>query len=94
MRYEQKKYWTEMLVKPESGRSDFQIVPDLPQSVVIMARTSSRFTLVKHGDNAMEWKSRINSIVHGRKVVLVTPEVDDPWLQLNLGQENPILSVR
>ena len=94
MRYEPKKFWTEMLVKPEAGRSDFQIVSDLPQSVLIMARTSSRFTLVKDGDGAVEWKSRVNSIIHGRKVLLVTPEAVDPWMQLNLGQENPILSVR
>jgi len=100
LRYEPKKYWTELLVKPKNGRSDFQIVSDLPSTFAAKLKIFSRLTKMYQKEenlvfdnSVMEWKKYLNTYVEGMKTVVITPEARNPWLQVYIGQEVPVLEV-
>ena len=88
MRYETKKYWTELLVKPSYGRSDFQVVPNIPETFSARPRFFSKLTKINPGKcSIIKWKNSLQSYFNGKKIVVATPKQIDPWLQINLGQE-------
>ena len=44
-------------------------------------------------NSVMEWKKYLNTYVEGMKTVVITPEARNPWLQVYIGQEVPVLEV-
>ena len=95
MRYEIKKYWTELLVKPSHGRSDFQVVPNIPERFSARSRFYSKLTKLNPGKcSVIKWKNSLKSYFNGKKIIIVTPKQIDPWLQINIGQELLINQVR
>ena len=98
MRYEPKKFWTELLIKPTHGRSDFQTVGDLPSSLSAEIMVFSRMSRINPGHAGCEvtkgkWKKSLNSYLNGKKITLVTPQQKNPWIQLNLKRPLEILAV-
>ena len=98
MRYEPKKFWTELLIKPSYGRSDFQIVPDLPPTLSAEIMVFSRMSRINPGLagcelNKRNWRKSLNSYLNGKKITFVTPQQKNPWIQLNLKRPMEILAV-
>ena len=98
MRYEPKKFWTELLKKPTYGRSDFQTVADLPSSLPAEIMVFSRMSRINPGHAGCKvgkgkWKKSLNSYLNGKKITLVTPQQKNPWIQLNLKRPLEILAV-
>ena len=98
MRYEPKKFWTELLIKPTHGRSDFQTMADLPSSLSAEIMVFSRMSRINPGPAGCEvtkgkWKKTLNSYINGKKITLVTPQQKNPWIQLNLKRPLEILAV-
>ena len=98
MRYDPKKFWTELLIKPIFGRSDFQTVSDLPTSLSAEIMVFSRMSRINPGHSGCEvnngkWKKSLNSLLNGKKITLVTPQQKNPWIQLNMKRPLRILAV-
>ena len=98
MRYDPKKFWTELPIKLAYGRSDFQAVADLPATLSAEMMTFSRMTKINPGPpgcevNRGEWRRSLNSYLNGKKMTLVTPPQKNPWIQLNLKRPLAILAV-
>ena len=98
MRYDPKKFWTELLIKPIFGRSDFQTVSDLPSSLSAEIMVFSRMSRINPGHSGCEvnngkWKKSLNSLLNGKKITLVTPQQKNPWIQLNMKRPLRILAV-
>ena len=98
MRYEPKKFWTELLIKPSYGRSDFQTVSDFPSSLSAEIMVFSRMSRINPGPAGCEgsngmWKKSLNSFLNGKKITLVTPQQKRPWIQLKMKRPMRILAV-
>ena len=94
LRYEAKKYWTELLVKPSYGRSDFQIIQNIPDTFSAKPRYFSKYTKINPGDcSVINWKNTLKSYFNGKKIILATPKQIDPWIQINMGKELLITEV-
>ena len=94
MLYDKVKYWQETPIKPDDGRSDFQIIENLPSTQSVEIKWFSKMTKINPGSCSIEkWKNMLTSFINGKKPILRTSKQRNPWIQLNLGQEVAVLAV-
>ena len=95
LRYNRRKFWTELPVKLLYGRSDFQIIPDFPSELVASPNMFSKLTQISHNDDAEadpessqeDWRNSLGSLYRGERLGLTTTIQRNPWLQLDLDFE-------
>ena len=95
MRYDRRKFWTELPVKLLYGRSDFQIIPDFPSQLVAPPNMFSKLTKISQNDEAEAdpqssqegWRNSLGSYYRGERLGLTTNIQRNPWLQLDLNFE-------
>ena len=92
MRYNRRKFWTELPVKLLYGRSDFQTIPDFPSELVASPNMFSKLTQISHNDEAEadqedDWRNSLGSLYRGERLGLTTTIQRNPWLQLDLDFE-------
>ena len=76
------------MVKPSYGRSDFQIIQNIPDTFSAKPRYFSKYTKINPGDcSVINWKNTLKSYFNGKKIILATPKQIDPWIQINMGKE-------
>ena len=95
LRYNRRKFWTELPVKLLYGRSDFQIIPDLPSQLVAKPNMFSKLSQISQNDYAVaeaetdqeNWRNSLGSLYRGERLGLATNILRNPWLQLDLDFE-------
>ena len=92
MRYNRRKFWTELPVKLLYGRSDFQIIPDFPSELVASPNMFSKLTQISQNDEAEadqedDWRNSLGSLYRGERLGLTTTIQRNPWIQLDLDFE-------
>ena len=93
LRYNRRKFWTELPVKLLYGRSDFQIIPDFPSQLVAKPNMFSKLTQISQNDEAEaeadqeNWRNSLGSLYRGERLGLTTNIQRNPWLQLDLDFE-------
>ena len=95
LRYNRRKFWTELPVQLLYGRSDFQIIPDFPSQLVASPNMFSKLTKISQNDEAEAdpqssqegWRNSLGSYYRGERLGLTTNIQTNPWLQLDLDFE-------
>ena len=93
LRYNRRKFWTELPVKLLYGRSDFQIIPDFPSLLVAPPNMFSKLTQISHKaetelqPSEEDWRKSLGSLYRGERLGLATDTQTNPWLQLDLDSE-------
>ena len=94
LRYSLEEKWEDMPLKLLHGRSDFQILSDFPRLITIYPKMSSHTTKMNPGTCApANWRNLLGLIEHGKKTIFRTNYQQQPWIQLDLGQELLVVNV-
>ena len=76
------------------GRSDFQILGDIPRVVTMYPKMSSHSTKINPGICATNnWRNLLGQIENGKKAIFRTNYQMEPWIQLDLGHQLLVVSV-
>ena len=94
LRYSQLEEWEELPIQLLHGRSDFQILGNIPKLVTLHPVMSSHSTMINPGTCATSnWRNIIGLVEKGKKAIIRTNYQLQPWIQLDLGKELFIVSV-
>ena len=93
-RYTLKDIWTQLPINLLHGRSDFQLLEDMPKTVTIFPNMNSKFTKTNPGYcGTHKWRNVFGSIESGKKAIFRTNMQIHPWIQLDLGTELMVVLV-
>ena len=94
IRYSERKKWTKLPISLLYGRSDFQLLNNLPSVVTIYPNMNSISTKTNPGHcETLEWKKMFGSVENGKKSIMQTNIPLEPWIQLDLGEELMVVLV-
>ena len=70
------------------GRSDFQLMKNMPRVITVFPYIHSKFTKFNTGKcGTYNWRSVFGSVEKGKKAIFRTNTQISPWIQLDLGHE-------
>ena len=87
-RYTEEDAWTPLPVSLLHGRSDFQLLKNMPRVITVFPYINSKFTKFNPGKcGTYNWRSVFGSVEKGKKAISRTDTQISPWIQLDLGHE-------
>ena len=87
-RYTEDDTWTPLPVSLLHGRSDFQLLKNMPRVITVFPYINSKFTKFNPGKcGTYNWRSVFGSVEKGKKAIFRTNTQISPWIQLDLGHE-------
>ena len=94
LRYTKEHVWTELPVRLLHGRSDFQLLTNVPKIISVFPIMNSKLTKINPGKCATNnWQNVFGSVEKGKKAIFRTNALLEPWIQLDLGQEMNVVLV-
>ena len=94
LRYSLEEKWEDIPIKLLHGRSDFQILGNVPRLITIYPKMSSHSTKMNPGVCAPgNWRNLLGLIEQGKRAIFRTNYQQQPWIQLDLGQELLVVRV-
>eukprot|EP00092_Neocalanus_flemingeri_P033170 GFUD01036072.1.p1 GENE.GFUD01036072.1~~GFUD01036072.1.p1 ORF type:complete len:565 (-),score=103.40 GFUD01036072.1:48-1742(-) len=94
IRYSENKVWQPLPTNLLMGRSDFQLLPDIPFLFTVNPNMNSKLTTMVPGSEAERgWRNKFGEIKKGIKTVVKTNIATEAWIQLDLGAEMMVQAV-
>ena len=95
IRYSEKKVWETLPVKLLEGKSDFQLLPDLPPTFIVNPNMNSKLTTMVGGGGATPgWRNKFLEIKEGVRTIVKTNTAAGAWIQLDLGADMMVQQAR
>jgi len=94
IRYSENKIWEPLPVSLMVGRSDFQLLQDMPATFIVNPNMNSKLTKMVGGSGASDkWRNKFLEILKGVRTVIKTNKATGAWIQLDLGEEMKVQQV-
>ena len=88
IRYSENKRWEPLPISLMLGRSDFQLLQNMPPTFVVNPNMNSKLTTMVPGAGAgNKWRNKFLEIKKGLRTVIKTNIATGAWIQLDLGAE-------
>ena len=93
-RYTVDDVWTQLPLSLLHGRSDFQVLRNMPKVITMFPNLNSKLTKFNPGKcGTPNWRSVFGSVENGKKAIFRTNKQIGPWIQLDLGLELMVIIV-